>query len=129
MRIGELAERSRVRPSALRYYEQRGLLLPPGRDAAGYRSYDDEAVRRLEFIDRARAAGLTLAQTVDILCIRDDGVAPCVHVQALLDQRLVEVDAQLKQLQALRQNILELRARAASAEPDACDVATICDYL
>ena len=47
MRIGELAEKARTRPSTLRYYEERGLLQPPERTPAGYRSYGDETVQRL----------------------------------------------------------------------------------
>ena len=94
MRIGELAEKARTRPSTLRYYEERGLLQPPERTPAGYRSYGDETVQRLEFIDRARAAGLTLAQTAEILDVRDTGGSPCAHVLDLLDHRPMANDEQ-----------------------------------
>jgi MerR-like DNA binding protein len=39
MRIGELARASGIAPSAVRYYEQLGLLPAPERTASGYRSY------------------------------------------------------------------------------------------
>jgi DNA-binding transcriptional MerR regulator len=129
MRIGELAEKARTRPSTLRYYEERGLLPPPERTPAGYRSYGDETVQRLEFIDRARAAGLTLTQTAEILDVRDAGHAPCAHVRVLLDRRLVEIDEQLTQLQGLRASIVELRAHAAATASEACAPESICRYL
>ena len=129
MRIGELAEKARTRPSTLRYYEDRGLLRPPARTPAGYRSYDDEAVQRLAFIARARAAGLTLAQAAAILDVRDAGRSPCAHVQDLLDQRLADIDEQLGQLQALRANIAELRVRAVQTPPETCTPESICQYV
>lgn len=129
MRIGELAEKARTRPSTLRYYEERGLLQPPARTPSGYRSYSDEVVQRLAFIDRARAAGLTLAQTAAILDIRDEGRSPCAHVQNLLDQRLADIDEQLGQLQVLRASIIELRGHAAQTPPETCTPESICKYL
>lgn len=129
MRIGELAQKAGTRPSTLRYYEERGLIRPPERTPAGYRSYGDETVKRLEFIERARAAGLTLAQTATILDVRDDGGSPCGHVRDLLDQRLSEIDEQLVQLNILRASIIELREHAAQTPPDACEPESICQYL
>lgn len=84
MRIGELAEKARTTTSTLRYYEERGLLPQPERTTTGYRSYGDESVQRLEFIDRARAAGLTLAQTAEILNVRDSGQSPCEGLPRVL---------------------------------------------
>lgn len=129
MRIGELAEKTRTRPSALRYYEERGLLRPPERTPAGYRSYGDDTVQRLEFIDRARAAGFTLAQTAEILNVRDAGHSPCGEVRDLLDQHLIEIEEQLTQLNLLRANIAELREHAARTPPEACAAESICHYL
>jgi hypothetical protein len=56
-RIAELAERSGFTATALRYYEQIGLLEPPARTSAGYRMYDDAALERLAFVDRAKRMG------------------------------------------------------------------------
>lgn len=129
MRIGELAGKAKTRASTLRYYEERGLLQPPERTPAGYRNYGDEAVQRLEFIDRARAAGVTLAQTAEILEVRDAGGSPCGHVRDLLDRRLVEIDEQLEHLRLLRTSVAELRANAAQTSPEACTPESICRYL
>lgn len=46
MRIGELARRSGLKATTIRFYEDRGLLPEPPRDASGYRSYAEAASRR-----------------------------------------------------------------------------------
>ena len=48
--IGEVAERSGFSASALRYYEDIGLVPPAGRSDAGYRLYDDITLTRLAFV-------------------------------------------------------------------------------
>lgn len=58
--IGELANRTGVRTSALRYYEEQQLLQPAGRTAAGYRLYDDSAEQTVRFIQRAQRLGFSL---------------------------------------------------------------------
>ncbi|MBX9332205.1 MerR family DNA-binding transcriptional regulator, partial [Serratia marcescens] len=50
MKIGELAQRAGVAASAIRYYEQLGLLPKPVRGVNGYRVYSDSALERLHLI-------------------------------------------------------------------------------
>jgi DNA-binding transcriptional MerR regulator len=60
LRISELAERSGVPSSTLRYYERIGLVEPLGRSDNGYRVYDEATVERLAFIGRAKRLGMSL---------------------------------------------------------------------
>ena len=129
MRIGELAEATGVSARSLRYYEDQGLLPPTERTPAGYRDYGPEAAARIDFIHRGQAAGLTLAQIRQILDIRDHGHAPCGHVRDLLDARLIDIDQQITQLTALRDNIAALRDDAAEPDPDTCSPDQVCRYL
>ena len=57
--IGELAERSGVAPSALRYYEERGLIESE-RNSGGHRRYRRPTIRRIAFITFAQRVGLSL---------------------------------------------------------------------
>ena len=129
MRIGELAEASGTTAKTLRFYEEQGLLPAAERTPAGYRDYTPDAVGRIDFIHRGQAAGLTLAQVRQILDIRDDGQAPCGHVQDLLDSRLADLDEQIAQLVALRETITQLRDQAARVEPETCSPDQVCRYL
>lgn len=63
--IGGLAERTGVAPSALRYYEQRGLLQPTRRDA-GQRRYDDTAVAAVGVILLLRDVGFSIREICQI---------------------------------------------------------------
>ena len=129
MRIGELAEASGTTAKTLRFYEEQGLLPAAERTPAGYRDYTPDAVGRIDFIHRGQAAGLTLAQVRQSLDIRDDGPAPCGHVQDLLDSRLADLDEQIAQLVALRETITQLRDQAATVEPETCSPDQVCRYL
>jgi DNA-binding transcriptional MerR regulator len=129
MRIGELAHLTGTTTKTLRFYEGIGLLPPPQRSPNGYRDYDEDAVRRLDFIRRGRTAGLTLGQVREVLDIRDAGTAPCHHVVQLLDARLDDLDRQIVDLQALRQTVAQLRRQASQGDPADCQAEDICRYL
>ena len=62
--IGKLAGACDVGVETIRYYQRRGLLETPGRDALdrGSRRYGPEDLRRLRFIRSAQASGFTLEQ-------------------------------------------------------------------
>ncbi|HEU4362063.1 MAG TPA: heavy metal-responsive transcriptional regulator [Mycobacterium sp.] len=129
MRIGELADVVGVTTKTLRFYEEQGLLPEAERRPSGYRDYSPEAVTRIDFIHRGKAAGLRLAQIRQILEIRDRGQAPCEHVRDLLDTRLADLDEQISRLVALRDTIAQLRNRAATPEPATCTAEQVCRYL
>lgn len=57
--IGELAKRSGLAASALRYYEDQGLISGT-RSSGGQRQYAREVLRRVAFIRAAQSAGLSL---------------------------------------------------------------------
>jgi MerR family redox-sensitive transcriptional activator SoxR len=59
--IGELAKRSGVATSALRFYEERGLIVS-GRNRSGHREYHRAVIRRVAFIVFAQRIGLTLEE-------------------------------------------------------------------
>ena len=129
MRIGELAETAATTTKTLRFYESQGLLPPAERTPAGYRDYNPDTVARIDFIHRGQAAGLTLAQIRQVLEIRDGGQAPCAHVRDLLDQRLVDIEHQLRRLSALRETVTELREAAIPIHPESCGPDQVCRYV
>jgi DNA-binding transcriptional MerR regulator len=63
--IGELAERTGVPASALRYYDDLGLVRPAGRES-GRRRYDEDAVSRVGVILVLRDVGFTLAEIAEL---------------------------------------------------------------
>ena len=69
MTIGEVAQRTGMTTSRIRYYESRGLLPEPER-VAGKRRYGEDVLRRLGIIDAAQRVGFTLAEIRDLLGAR-----------------------------------------------------------
>jgi MerR family mercuric resistance operon transcriptional regulator len=57
LRIGEVARSAGVNIQTLRYYERRGLVMPPFRRHSGQRVYDAEDVRRVRIIKAASDSG------------------------------------------------------------------------
>lgn len=67
MKIGELAKRTGMAASAIRFYESRGLLKVASRQANGYRDYPPEAVAVLTIISDAQQAGFSLDEIKQLL--------------------------------------------------------------
>jgi MerR family redox-sensitive transcriptional activator SoxR len=100
MRIGEVAKRAGVRVSLLRYYEDVGLLAPAER-VSGQRRYDPSVLRRLEVIDVAQRAGLTLDEIRELLEHGNDPMSG--RLRELAERRLPEIDALIDRAQRVRQ--------------------------
>jgi MerR family transcriptional regulator, copper efflux regulator len=129
MRIGEVARRVGVATSAIRFYEQAGLVPEPERTPSGYRDYDPSVVDRLAFIRAGQAVGLTLGELREVLGIRDRGEAPCDHVTALIDRRIDEVDRRIEDLHRLRRDLVEVAEKAAVFDPAECPPEGVCRIL
>lgn len=86
MRIAQLAERTGVPATTLRFYDTTGLL-PAGRTPSGYRVYGQDAVERLAFIGAARHLGLRLEEIGELLGVWSSGA--CADVKAELRPRVV----------------------------------------
>jgi len=129
MQIGEVARQVGVATSAIRFYEEAGLLSPPNRTPSGYRDYDVSVVDRLAFIRAGQAVGLTLSELADVLQIRDRGEAPCRHVSQLIDVRIGDIDDRIKDLRRLRKDLVAVATKAADFDPEECPPESVCRIL
>lgn len=107
LKAGTVAKMAGVGVQTLHYYERVGLLQKPKRSAANYRLYSPEAIRRVCFIKKAQAVGLTLEETKQILDLKDRGRAPCRKVAELGEKHLQEIDARLTQLRGYRRALAQ----------------------
>jgi len=104
-RSGELAERAGVSTDTLRHYERKGVLARPLREANDYRQYPATALQRVRLIRRALAVGFTLDELATVLSERDRGGAPCMEVGALAAAKLADVEARLREMAELRDEL------------------------
>lgn len=99
MSISQVAARSGVPPSTLRYYEDLGLPHPE-RAANGYRVFDADSLERLRFIGAAKQLHLPLKQIASLMTVWESDA--CSHVKArrqpLLSRQLDEVDDGIAEL-------------------------------
>jgi DNA-binding transcriptional MerR regulator len=105
-RISEVAQRAGVTPDTLRYYERLGVLPRPPRTAGGLRTYSEDILPRVRFIQQAQALGLTLKDVKEL--VTNEGRAGhqrCRRVRDLLQTRLADVDARIKEMQAFRRTL------------------------
>lgn len=111
MTIGALGEATGVGPDTIRYYERIGLLPAPARTAAGYRTYEREHLRRLNFIRRGRELGLPIEEVRELLSLAGDRLRPCARVDRLVQEHLHELDHRIAGLVQLRAALHELADR------------------
>lgn len=125
MRIGALAQACGLSAKTIRFYEQRGLLPDPPRTRGGFRDYPPQTVDRLRFIRDAKGAGLTLADIAGVLALREGGQAPCAQVEALIADRLAQIERRLADPAATRAVLRELARRAGEIDPATCAEADV----
>jgi len=114
MDIGEVARRSGLRASALRYYESRGLIRANSRVGAR-RQFAEDVLDRLAIIALGRVAGLSLDEISRML-----PVGGKLRVdRALLRTRAAEFDQQIRRMTAVRDGLLHA-AECRAADHLAC---------
>jgi Cd(II)/Pb(II)-responsive transcriptional regulator len=116
LKIGELAKRTDCHVETIRYYEREGLLPAPARSEGNYRMYGAVHVERLQFIRHCRSLDMTLDEIRNLLHFKDAPEESCGEVNDLLDKHIGHVADRIEELQALQQQLLELRARCGSAQ-------------
>lgn len=103
--VGELAKRVGMRASALRYYEQQGLLTPARRSPSGYRLYAPEAEETLRFIQRAQRIGFSLEDIRALLAGLEGGGISDASVLAAAEERYVAVERRLTEMLVTRHEL------------------------
>ena len=112
LRIKEIASQANMNPSAIRYYEQIGILPAPKRAENGYRIYDEQDLDRLSFITRARELDFSLEEIGEIIGLREHGDAPCAYVIEQISLKIHEVDRKIATLTQLKAELAQLERKA-----------------
>lgn len=124
--IGEVARRSGVATSALRYYEDRGLIRSERDSSSGHRRYNRAVIRRIAFIVFAQRIGLTLEEVGDELAKLPENRAPKRADWGRLSASwTTRIDERIAELERLRAGLTECIGcgclsldRCALANPD-----------
>src|SRR5216684_8503607 len=118
--IGALSERTGCKVETIRFYEQEGLLPAPPRSPGGYRLYSKDHLKRLTFIRRARALGLSIEEVRTLLKLADERKRPCAEVRAVAGVHLKDVQAKITDLRAMERVLRQTVAKCASGRSSDC---------
>ena len=107
MRIGQLAEKTHVSASRIRFYERHKLLPRPVRLANGYRDYDTRSVERVMTIVTCQELGFSLAEIRAALpSSLDDMMDGAVAIENL-NRKLDEVETRIRKLRTQEKKLRE----------------------
>jgi DNA-binding transcriptional MerR regulator len=97
--IAEVAEASGLAPSALRFYERRGLLSSPARNGLR-RTYRRDVLDQLGLIMAARDVGFSVREIGELLGTEDEAA-----LRALLAEKVAALDDQIQRLVEMRDRL------------------------
>lgn len=117
MTIGRLAKEAGVRVETIRFYERRGLLARPGRRPSGYRDYTGDALRRVQFVQRAKGLGFSLRETSDLLRLRVQPGESCASVKKQAESKLADIELRLRELRHMKAALSRLAAECTGKGP------------
>src|SRR5688572_13473248 len=114
--IREVCARTGLSARTVRYYEELGLLPGVRRRTGGRRVYGADEVERLRFITRLKALRLALDEIRELNAVHAMGGsarAMLRRLEELLARRLDELDARIRELDSLREQIRKYRDHVA----------------
>lgn len=122
MAIGKLSKLAGVKIPTIRYYEEVGLLAPAARTEANRRTYDNADMRRLRFIRHARELGFDIGAIRQLIDLAGDPDRHCGEADDIARRHLLDIDAKIERLSALRSEIARMLATCAHDTIGQCRV-------
>jgi MerR family redox-sensitive transcriptional activator SoxR len=117
--ISQVAEQIGLQPSAIRYYEQIGLL-PPAQRMSGQRRYDPTVLYQLAIIQRARQLGFALPEIRQLFFGFRDSTRASQRWRTLSRRKLAELNDLMDGIKAMRALLKKLMARCRCDTLDEC---------
>ncbi|QOY92794.1 MerR family DNA-binding transcriptional regulator [Massilia sp. UMI-21] len=113
MKIGELAQRAGISASAIRYYEQAGLMPHAERSGNGYRVYGESALERIRLIQIGQGLGFTLEAILAVTKL--EGPALKAGLLNSLEDRLRDIEHMMQALTEQRASLERTRQEVEAA--------------
>jgi DNA-binding transcriptional MerR regulator len=103
--IGAMAQRTGFNVSALRYYEEVGLIPPATRSPSGHRVYDEKVQEVLTLIRHCRDFRFSIEETRALVSLSTSEESDCVEARDIAQQHLDTVRSKLSALQNLERSL------------------------
>ncbi len=125
LEIGEIAQRAGVQTSAIRFYEQLGLLKAPER-VNGRRRYNPDVLQQLRAIQIAQQAGFTLNEIGTLFSGFSEDTPVSARWRTMAKRKIAEVDARITKAQRMKQ-VLEEGLQCGCIELEDCFLVLVPD--
>lgn len=122
MNIGAVSKKSGVPAKTIRYYESIGLLPDPVRGENGYRSYGDNDVETLKFVQRARKLGFKVKDVEALLTLWQDKNRASADVRSFAVRHIEEIEQRIAELQSIRDTLRHLVQRCHGDDRPDCPI-------
>ena len=108
MTIGKLAKASGVGVETIRFYERKGLIKRPSRQAGAYREYTADEAARIRFIKRAQELGFTLREVKELLEIQSKRRVTGAQVRGKAEEKIQEIQEKISDLKQMESSLRKL---------------------
>ncbi|MCG6889881.1 MAG: helix-turn-helix domain-containing protein [Gammaproteobacteria bacterium] len=122
---GKLATQTGCNIETIRYYEATGLLPAPARNASGYRIYTADHLRRLKFIQRAKALGFSSEQVHELLDLSDPGEDHTrAAVKSITETHINAIADKIRDLQRIKRRLSQISSfcDGSAGSADSCPI-------
>lgn len=87
MKVSEVSKKYDISADTLRYYEKIGLIKNVPRNKSGIRDYDENALKRIEFIKCMRSAGVEIEILIKYMNLLEQGKKTVLERKNLLSEQ------------------------------------------
>lgn len=115
MKVSELARRAGVAPSAIRFYEETGVLPRPARGENGYRDYGEDALGRLSLVVALRRLGLPPVEAGRLASLCVDRGEVDIDLEPLIARQRAAISHQRSDLDRVDAELIDLELTIAAA--------------
>lgn len=122
MHISDVAKKTGLTSKAIRFYEQKGLVMPAYRADNGYRTYGQKQLDELIFLRKARQVGFNLTECQELLQLFNDPTRHSADVKARTLHKVSEIEQQIHVLQEIQQQLRDLAAACPGNEQAECPI-------
>jgi MerR family mercuric resistance operon transcriptional regulator len=120
--IGVLSSRIGVNIETIRFYERVGVLPKPPRSTGGRRIYNEDHLKRLNFVRRSRELGFSLDEVRGLLRLVDGGGHTCAEVKAITLNHLADIRHKIGDLQRLERTLAAAASKCRGNKVPNCPV-------
>ena len=120
---GQVAKDAGIGIETVRFYEQKGLIPKPKRSNAGYRQYDPETIKRVQFITKAKELGFSLSEISELLSLKANTRSKCRKVKQVASYKIQEIEQKIAGLKKMNRVLNKLVKTCQSSQPTtACPI-------